>query len=129
MERGGGLRAFLGPEFKTSLYGAYLHVDYNANATSFICSAVRTGATTPNAAFNSVSNCNPDYNLWYVGARTQWNPVKDFGLGVDVNYTKVETAFAGTANLGSGIGARPSGSYSIKDQGIVSVMFRAQRNY
>jgi hypothetical protein len=117
------------PEFKTSLYGAYLHVDYNANATSFICSAVRGTSSTSNAAFNGVSNCNPDYNLWYVGARTQWNPVKDFGLGVDVNYTKVETAFAGTANLGSGIGARPTGSYSIKDQGIVSVMFRAQRNY
>jgi porin-like protein len=117
---------FWTPEFKTSLYGAYLHVDYNANATSFICSAVRG---TFNSAFNSVSNCDPDYNFWYVGARTQWNPVKDFGLGVDVNYTKVETAFAGTANLASGIGARPTGSYSLKDQGIVSVLFRAQRNY
>lgn len=64
-----------------------------------------------------MSNCNPDYNFWYVGARTQWNPVKDFALGVDVNYTKIETAFAGTANLASGIGASPTGSYSIKDQG------------
>lgn len=76
-----------------------------------------------------MSNCDPDYNFWYVGARTQWSPAKDFALGVDVNYTKIETAFAGTANLGGGIGARPTGSYSIKDQGIVSVLFRAQRNY
>jgi hypothetical protein len=38
------------PEFKTSFYGAYLHVDYNADATSFICSATRG---TVNAAFNS----------------------------------------------------------------------------
>jgi len=28
---------FWTPEFRTSLYGAYLHVDYNANATSFFC--------------------------------------------------------------------------------------------
>jgi hypothetical protein len=120
---------FWTPEFKTSLYGAYLHVDYNTNATSFICSSVRGTSSTSNAAFNNVSSCDPDYNFWYVGARTQWNPIKDFALGVDVNYTKIETAFAGTANLGSGIGARPTGSYSIKDQGIVSVLFRAQRNY
>jgi hypothetical protein len=61
-----------------------------------------------------VSNCNPDYNFWYVGARTQWNPVKDFALGVDVNYIKVETAFAGTANLASGIGARPSTAHYLR---------------
>ncbi len=118
---------FWTPEFRTSLYGAYLHVDYNATATSFFCVTGTRAVAQTN--FSSMSNCDPDYNFWYVGARTQWSPIKDFALGVDVNYTKIETAFAGTANLGGGIGARPTGSYSIKDQGIVSVLFRAQRNY
>jgi Porin subfamily len=115
---------FWTPQVKTSVYGAYLHVDYNANATNYFCV---TGVAQSN--FNNASNCNPDYNFWYVGSRTQWSPVKDFSLGVDVTYTNIDTAFAGTANLGGGIGARPTGSYLIKDQGIVSVLFRAQRNY
>jgi hypothetical protein len=55
------------PEFKTSFYGAYLHVDYNADATSFICSATRG---TVNAAFNSA----------LVGPRR--NIVRNFGNAV-----------------------------------------------
>src|SRR5262245_9848763 len=115
---------FWTPQFRTSIYGAYLHVDYNATATRFFCGG---GVTQSN--FSGMSNCQPDYNFWYIGTRTAWTPVKDFLLGVDVNYTNVDTAFAGTANLNGSIGARPTGTYQIKDQGIVSVLFRAQRNY
>ena len=44
-------------------------------------------------------------------------------------WTGIDTAFAGTANLGTGIGARPTGIYAIKDEGILSVTLRAQRNF
>ena len=115
------------PQFKTSLYGAFLHVDYNATATRFLC--VTGTAAVAQTNFNTFSNCSPDYNLFFVGSRTQWSPVKDFVLGVDVMWTGIDTAFAGTANLGGGIGARPTGIYTIKDEGILSVILRAQRNY
>ena len=61
-------------------------------------------------------------------------PVKRYLVGsaplaVDLNWTAINTAFAGTANVAGGIGARSTGLYAIKDQGIFSVIFRAQRNY
>jgi len=115
------------PQFRTSLYGAYLRVDYDATATRFFCVAGTPAVVQAN--FNTLSNCNPDYKFWYVGARTLWSPAKDFILGVDVSFTEVETAFAGTASLAGAIGARPTGLYTIKDQGIVSVIFRAQRTF
>ena len=43
-------------------------------------------------------------------------------------YTRIETAFDGqTISLSKAQGARPTGLYTAKDQGIVSVVFRAQR--
>src|SRR5215813_13966568 len=117
------------PQFKTSLYGAFLHVDYNNTATQFFCPTNGAGPAAPQTNFNTISNCHPDYNLFFVGSRTQWSPVKDFLLGVDVMWTQVDTAFAGTANLGGGLGARPTGIYTIKDEGILSVVLRAQRNF
>src|SRR6201999_3229266 len=99
-----------------SVYGAFLRVEYNAAATRFFCV---TGTTAvAQTGFNAFSNCDPDYGLFYVGSRTLWSPVKDFNLGVDVMWTGIDTAFAGTANLGGGVAARPSGVYTIQDEGI-----------
>ena len=67
-------------------------------------------------------------NYWTVGVVNNWFPVAGFRLGVDVLYSRVETAFDGqTVSLSKSAGLRPTGSYSAKDQGILSVMFRAQR--
>jgi hypothetical protein len=42
----------------------------------------------------------------------------------------VETAFSGdTISLAKAQGGRPTGSYLAKDQGILSVVFRAQRSF
>jgi hypothetical protein len=46
-----------------------------------------------------------------------------------VIYTRVETSFDGTVLTLAKNGARPSGAYTIKDQGLTSVMFRAQRSW
>jgi hypothetical protein len=47
-----------------------------------------------------------------------------------VDYTRVETAFDGqTVSLSKTQGLRPTGLYTAKDQGIISVMFRAQRSF
>jgi hypothetical protein len=61
---------------------------------------------------------------------TNWYPVAGFRLAVDVLYTRVETAFEGeTLSLSKAQGLRPSGLYTAKDQGILSVVFRAQRAF
>jgi hypothetical protein len=114
------------PNFQTSLYGALLQVDYNQKATSYFCVAGTTGVAQ--TAFSGLSNCNPDYSVWYVGTRTQWKPVKNLSLGVDVMYTQVESGFAGSGTIAAA-GARPAGAYSIRDQGIVSAVFRVQKDF
>jgi hypothetical protein len=58
----------------------------------------------------------------------RWNPHPDLDIGVDVQWTHLDTAYEGTATLAAN-GARPSGIYAIDDQDIVTVMFRIQRNF
>ena len=43
---------------------------------------------------NAVANagCNNNWNWWWVGTRTQWNVTKDFYIGLDVAYTKIQSA-------------------------------------
>jgi hypothetical protein len=119
------------PRWRTSLYGGYTEIDYNANAKAQICGPGAGGAVLAPAGFvgfAGVSNCNPDYSYWQVGSRTQWNPHPDLDVGVDVLWTHLNTAYKGTATLAAS-GARPSGIYTIDDQDILSVMFRIQRNF
>ena len=116
------------PRWRTSIYGGYVEVDFNSNAKTIICPA-GTGTAAPlGVAMTAVSNCNPDFSFWQVGSRTQWNPHPDLDIGVDVQWTHLNTAFKGSASLAAN-GARPSGIYAIDDQDILSVMFRIQRNF
>ena len=36
--------------------------------------------------------CSGDWNTWWVGSRTQWNVTKDFYMGLDVMYSKMQSA-------------------------------------
>jgi len=124
------------PKWRTSLYGGYNEVNYNNNAKAMVCpagvgvaqSAVGPTATGTNGFTGAVSNCNPDYSWWQVGTRTQWNPHPDLDIGVDVLYTKLNTAFKGTTTIPSQ-GGRPAGAATIDDQDVLSVLFRVQRNF
>lgn len=118
------------PQLKTAVYGAFLQVDYNTAATNlFLTRVCPTPAAGGQTNFNTVTNCNPDYGHIYVGTRTQWSPVKNFLLGIDVMYTAIDTGFSGLANLGGGISARPTGVYTITDQNDVTAIFRAQSSF
>jgi Porin subfamily len=119
------------PKWRTSVYGGYVEVDYNSNAKTLICPAGTATATPVGfvaGALTGVSNCNPDFSFWQVGTRTQWNPHPDLDVGVDVQWTHLNTAYKGSATLAAN-GARPTGVYAIDDQDIVTVMFRIQRNF
>ena len=52
-------------------------------------------------------NCNPDFSFYQVGSRTQWNPVPQLDIGLDIFYTKLNTAFKGPANFVAN-GSRPA---------------------
>jgi len=124
----GGYQHFWNPKWRTSLYGGYVEIDYDGNAKSMICPGGTATAAPTGTALTGVTNCSPNFSFYEVGTRTQWNPHPDLDIGVDVLWTHLNTAFAGTATLAAN-GARPAGVYSIADQDVVSVLFRIQRNF
>ena len=81
-----GLRASLEPQWKTSVYGGYAEVSYNTQANAMLCS-LEGGGNGTGAGSNAVATagCDNDWNVWWVGSRTQWNVTKDFYMGVDVH--------------------------------------------
>ena len=105
--------------------GGYVEFDYGSAATAMMCPG---GGVALGTALTGVSNCSPNFSFWEVGSRTQWNPHPDLDIGVDVFWTHLNTAFAGTAVLAAN-GARPGGVYAIQDQDVLSVLFRIQRNF
>jgi hypothetical protein len=135
---GGGFEHYWTPLLRTSVYGQYGRITYDATAKSYFaqsfgCATRQSGvaSNTGNLQLNAATNtCNPDWSLWTVGTRTNWQPVPGLNLGLDLYYTRVQTAFAGLATF-SGIpsGMRPAGTYSVNDQGIFAAVFRAQRNF
>jgi hypothetical protein len=105
------------------VYGTYTQVSYSDNVITdrLFCTGQNISAS---------GTCDPGFNYWTVGAVTNWYPVAGFRLAVDVLYTRIESAFEGeTVTLSKTQGLRPTGVYTAKDQGILSVVFRAQRSF
>jgi hypothetical protein len=118
------------PAWKTSVYGGFVGVSYDNAAKGFMCGANVGGAVAAPVGFTltNVSNCNPDFSYSLVGTRTQWSPVTGLDVGLDLTWTHINTAFAGTATL-TGTGARPAGTYNINDQDVFSAIFHVQRTF
>jgi hypothetical protein len=115
------------PNWRTSVYGGYLAINYDGGATSLICGSSGTGAM----GFTLTSGvCNPNFNVWQAGTRTQWNPVSQLDIGLDVLYSRLDTAFDGATSTTFTIPGRPAGiPVTFSDQDVWTVMFRVQRNF
>ncbi len=133
------------PKWRTSLYGGYVEVDYDATATNLINQHLPTPNTPPRVAcgvpvegsiappinidHGEGNACSPSFSWWQLGTRTQWNPHPDLDIGVDLLWTHLNTAYKGSNAILAANGARPAGTYAIDDQDVLSVMFRVQRNF
>jgi Porin subfamily len=118
------------PNWRTSLYGGYLDVNYDSTAQAIACPAGGFGAVFAfGAAAGTGSGCNPNFHTWQVGTRTQWNPVSQLDVGVDVLYSKLDLADSGSVVSLAANGSRPAGVYTLSDQDVWTVMFRVQRNF
>src|SRR5438445_432563 len=138
----GALQHFWNPKWRTSLYGGYVQVDYNGNATTIInshlpgaagttpCGVPVAGAVQPPLTVSAAggNSCSPNFSWWQVGSRTQWNPHPDLDIGVDVLWTHLNTAYKGPGVVAAS-GARPAAAINIDDQDVLSVFFRIQRNF
>jgi hypothetical protein len=105
-----GYEHFWNTMWKTSLYGSYGKISYSAASSAVIAAAIG-GGTAGSATWSS----------WNIGSRTTWTPVQNLDLSIDVMYTSVQTAFAGS------VGPAAQGTYADKD--FWAGIFRAQRNF
>jgi hypothetical protein len=112
------------------VFGTYTQIRYNdAVVNSRLFCGSNGGATQGIVVAGNVA-CDPGFNFWTLGARTDWYPVPGFRLALEALYTRVETAFEGElVTLTKAQGARPTGVYTARDQGILSVGFRAVRAF
>jgi hypothetical protein len=92
--------------------------------------------SAPNFGTNPISGgaiagCNFAFEVWGVGSRTVWNPVKNLDIGVEVMWSQLHQNMDPSKilmNFGGG-GNRAAGLYSPADENVVSGMFRVQRNF
>jgi Porin subfamily len=121
-----GYQHIWNPRWRTSFFGGYVNVDYNANATAIIC-ANRANIGPLAGAQPGGFNCSPDFSFYEIGTRTQFNPVAQLDIGLEVLYTKLNTAFKGPANVA--VNATRPAVNLIDDQGVWSAFLRWQRNF
>jgi hypothetical protein len=129
------------PNFRTSIYGAWMSNRYSDAANQAICQAQTTalaGAITfaggpAGAAFPGTSNvaaCNNNFNYWQVGSRTQYNFTPWFYVGFDVIYQRLETASRDAVVTYTALGgtAKPTALYTIQDQDNYGLRIRVHRD-
>jgi hypothetical protein len=127
---GFGYEHFWLPNVSTTVYGTYTQASYNDTVINSRLFCAGGGGVAQSIVVGAGVTCDPGFNYWTIGSHTDWYPVAGFRLAVDVLYTRIESAFDGqTVSLSKAQGARPTGTYTAKDQGIVSVVFRAQRAF
>ena len=110
---------FWNPRWRTSLYGGYAEVNYNDAANSIMCGF--GGAAVTNG-------CDMDWKTWWIGSRTQWNVTKDFYMGLDVLYAKLQSANAGIAG-GVALAGSPNGFLPKDDVDNWQFRFRVHRDF
>jgi hypothetical protein len=127
------------PALRTSVFGSVTSWDPGATGNAIMCSSpngpARTFAgavpTYAGNAPNPILGCNYAFQVWNVGSRTVWNPVKNLDIGVEVMYTKIHQNMDPAQvffNFGGG-GNRAAGFYVPSDEGVFSGLLRVQRNF
>ena len=116
------------PSWKTSVYGGYAEVSYGTQANAMLCSSQGGGnGTGVGTTAVATAGCNNDWNVWYVGSRTQWNVSPDFYMGVDVMYQSLQSASTFNGILPGVDQLR--GATLVSDMDAVQVEFRVHKDF
>jgi hypothetical protein len=113
------------PYWSTSLFGSYSGLSYNGAGKALFCAGM--GAVVGGQGVSYT--CNPDFQFAQLGVVTRWTPVKNLTFSGEVMYTQLFQNMSGTTAAVAPGGSAPTAVYQFKDQGTVSVAFRAQRNF
>ena len=122
-----GFQHYWTNSLRSSIWGSYMNYEASSGAINTIfCGPL---GFAPNCA---------DWSAWQIGSRTIWNPVTNLDIGLEVMYTKIETALAG-GRVGCGVGGGcivggvAGGGipfpHNIQDNDVWSGILRIQRNF
>jgi hypothetical protein len=117
---------FWTPALRTSLHGGYVEVRYNDDANFFLCTG--SGINFAAVGASGLATCNNNFSRWQIGSRTQWNVTKEFYMGFDVLYQKINTASEGAVASVTGFGGQPTALRTIEDQDNWAVRARWHRD-
>jgi hypothetical protein len=113
------------PYWNTSIFGAWAQVRYDNNAKVLICADVAAIAT-PGTGFT----CNPDFQIFQVGTKTGWTPVKNLTFSGELVWSKLDQKFTGDVTLPAIVAlAKPAAVYELRSQNTFTFLARAQRNW
>ena len=130
---------FWNSQWRTSLYGGYAEVSYDAMANANLCAmeANAVGAAAPGTRGSNavaMAGCDNDWSTWWLGSRTQWNITSDFYMGVDVLYQQLNSASLvngiTTPAITAGAGG-PTGSvfHNVDNEDNWAVRFRIHKDF
>jgi hypothetical protein len=134
-----GYQHIWNPRWRTAWGGGYVNISYNQAATNLInaslpaasvCFRGPAGVVGAFSAFTAIAagnSCSPSLSYYEMYMRTQWNPVAQLDIALEVLYTHFNTAYKGPAVYAAN-GARPAVGL-IDDQNVWSLQFRWQRNF
>ena len=136
----GGYSHNWSPTFYSTIFAGYSNISYDSTAKGYFagaaCTAAGAGGAAAQTAVNfgvgaaGANNCSPNWSYLETGVKSTWTPVPGLTFSTETLYTYVWSGFTGGANiLSSAPGARPTGIYSVSNQGIWSSYFRVQRNF
>ena len=137
MEHCRRLSAHLEPALEDIVVRRLRHIEYNSTATGIINSSLADGSVCARPFAGLVGNfsavtalagnsCSPNFSFYQIGSRTQWSPVSQLHIGLDVTYTGLNTAYKG-AGIYATNGSRPAVTL-FDDQGVWSASVRWQRD-
>jgi len=130
-------------QWKTSVYGGYTKIWYDDEAKNLInihlpgaagsmpCGVAVTGAVWPpvNVTAGDGNSCSPNFSFWQLGTRTQWNITRSLYMGLDVFYTRLNTAYKGSGPLLYPATTTKPAVSNVSDQETWSAIFRVQREF
>lgn len=129
-----GIRAwyehYWNPAWRTSLFGAFMRHEFNSTATSLLLAKGFSAAGIGGATLTAGTTGNFNFNIWQIGSRTAWTPVKDLTFGAEVMYTRIDQNLNGAIALSAtSVPMKPAATYELKDQGVVSGVVQVIRSF
>jgi hypothetical protein len=119
------------PQWASSLNAGYVRWHYSEAANGVLCNSMMGGTGGPTEASRLGGGfCNNDYQIWTVGSRTVWTPVKDFIIGAEVLASFHHSWNNGQTYTGTTADAfKPAATYWLKDNAFVSGYLTVRRYF